>query len=67
MVIGYVERAKRKFPNVIFIPYDPASPDLVRERQSLIMDFEEKGWEYKDARKCNYYGEDLYFWVMEKK
>lgn len=54
------------YPDIIHIPYDPADEINIGERKNLVEAFERQGWRYMDAMKCSHYGEDIYFWVLEK-
>lgn len=65
----YVSVDKRKSSDEIYIPYDPDDKQLVRERQSLIVDFELAGWTYKDSTRVpDFHRNDYrFFWILEKK
>ena len=55
------------FPDVIYIPYDPADEINIGERRGLVESLELENWRYIDSCKVDYYGEPLYFWVLERR
>jgi len=65
---NYIPPDKRKSPDIIYIPYDPADETLVAERKSLIMDFEVNEWVYIDSCRVPDFhrNEYRYFWILSR-
>ena len=62
----YISVDKRAFPDVIYIPYDPAYPEERRCRESFMEEFLLDGYTYIDACKVSYYGETRHFWILKR-